>query len=377
MKQNLKRILAIWVVLFITNGSTTLVGQTTNLGTNSGTGGINNVYIGAEAGKVSTANQCVNVGYQSGRSNTTGHSNAFFGHLSGYTNTTGSNNVFLGQTSGFANTTGQANSFVGKAAGYYNTTGQGNSFLGMWAGISNTTGSWNTFLGHKAGYTNLGGYQNLAVGNNSFYSNTSGINNCIIGYAAAYGNTTGTDNTCLGSGAGSSNSTGSFNVFLGRAAGASETGSNKLYIANSNTSTPLIYGEFDNQKMIINGKLGISTSTFPTMVGTANVSTYKLFVKGGILTEELRVRTGWADYVFNDNYKLMPLQEVENFIITNNHLPNVPTEEQILSEGLDVGNIAKIQQEKIEELTLYLIDLNKKLDLQEKKIRELENNINK
>lgn len=109
------------------------------------------------------------------------------------------------------------------------------------------------------------------------------------------------------------------------------------------------------------GRVSIGTENTPTTVGSTNLSAYRLYVKGGILTDELRVATGWADYVFEDDYTLKPLAEVESFINSNGHLPNVPTAQQVASEGISVGEIAKIQQEKIEELTLYIIELNKRL----------------
>lgn len=124
------------------------------------------------------------------------------------------------------------------------------------------------------------------------------------------------------------------------------------------------------------GKVGIGPIVaFPSVAGTVNVSNYKLFVTGGILTEEIRVKTSsggtWADYVFAKDYNLKPLSEVEKFIETNGHLPNVPNANQVKEEGINVGEMAKIQQEKIEELTLYLIEQNKINQSQAKEIEEL------
>jgi hypothetical protein len=98
-------------------------------------------------------------------------------------------------------------------------------------------------VGHYAGVSNTSGYHNLIVGNGSGYSNTTGIENTMLGYMA-----------------GSSNFTGSNNVFLGYQAGYSETGSNKLYIDSSNTSTPLIYGDFSSNYLRFNGTVGINIS---------------------------------------------------------------------------------------------------------------------
>jgi hypothetical protein len=165
-------------------------------------------------------------------------------------------------------------------------------------------------------------------------------------------------------------------VFLGYYAGGQELGSNKLYIANSNTTTPLIYGDFTASKLTFNGKTSIGTANFPDSVGSADISNYKLYVKGGILTEQLRVRTGWADYVFHDHYQLRSLEEVEHFIRNNKHLPNVPSASEIEEQGLNVGDISRIQQEKIEELTLHLIEQNKLLKAQQNAIENLTNEVN-
>ena len=72
----------------------------------------------------------------------------------------------------------------------------------------------------------------------------------------------------------------------------------------------------------------------------------------------MRVRTGWADYVFEDNYKLIPLKEVEEFININNHLPNVPSANEVETQGLGLGEISKVQQEKIFNIFSSLFLLN-------------------
>lgn len=101
-----------------------------------------------------------------------------------------------------------------------------------------------------------------------------------------------------------------------------------------------------------NGNIGI---------GTVNPS-HKLSVNGGIRAKEIRVNTGWADYVFEPNYKLKPLTEVEQFIKENGHLPEIPSAIEIQNKGLDVGAVQTKMMAKIEELTLYLIEANKKIE---------------
>ena len=159
-----------------------------------------------------------------------------------------------------AGTTGSANTFIGRAAGYYNT-GYYNTFLGDLAGYSNTTGNYNTFLGDSAGYFNTTGNFNTFLGDSAGYSNTTGHYNTFLGDYAGVSNTTGNYNTFLGDYAGYSNTTGYRNVFLGYQAGYNETGSDRLYIHNSDSTSPLIYGDFNGRTIQINGSLNIADAS--------------------------------------------------------------------------------------------------------------------
>jgi hypothetical protein len=91
---------------------------------------------------------------------------------------------------------------------------------------------------------------------------------------------------------------------------------------------------------------------------------YKLAVDGKAICTELLVRLvpNWPDYVFNKQYKLRGIDEVENFIKKNNHLPGIPSAKEIESTGVNVGEMQKLQMEKIEELTLYIIELKKEIE---------------
>ncbi len=97
-------------------------------------------------------------------------------------------------------------------------------------------------------------------------------------------------------------------------------------------------------------------------VGTTNPSE-KLAVNGNILAKKVRVSQNWADYVFDPAYLLKPLAEVDNFIQANKHLPGMPSAKEIEAKGLDLGEITKQQQVKIEELTLYAIRQDKNKDV--------------
>lgn len=106
--------------------------------------------------------------------------------------------------------------------------------------------------------------------------------------------------------------------------------------------------------------VGSSTTTIPAG------STYTLAVSGGILTEKVRVATSgtpfWADYVFEPTFKLKSLKEVEQFIKVNKHLPDVPSTSDVTKDGIDLAETQAILLQKIEELTLYIIQQQKEID---------------
>ena len=98
-------------------------------------------------------------------------------------------------------------------------------------------------------------------------------------------------------------------------------------------------------------------------VGTYTPATgYKISIKGKLICEEARVQlsANWPDYVFNKNYKLMPLADLEKSIKKEQHLPDIPAAADMESNGIMLGDMNRRIMEKVEELTLYIIDLNKK-----------------
>lgn len=131
-------------------------------------------------------------------------------------------------------------------------------------------------------------------------------------------------------------------------------------------------GSVDNllPRMQINsdGKVIIGADT---RTGITSPGNYRLYVADGILSEKFKAAiktTGqWSDYVFEDTYKLKPLEEVETFIKVNKHLPDIPSAEQLVKEGgIEVGEMMAKQMAKIEELTLYLIEMKKEIELLKK-----------
>lgn len=261
------------------------------------------------------------------------------------------NTTSYGQSAG---TTGDRNSNFGNMAGAsVNNAGDDNTYIGYRAGRI-AFGDFNVSAGSYAAYYLQSGSRNSFLGATSGFYNASGSDNLFAGFASGYNNKQ-SRNVMIGDGAGSNND-GARNVFVGYYAGANETGNDKLYIDNSSTSTPLVYGNFATKK------IGINTNNLIDQIGTVDISAYSLYVKGGILTEEIHVQPSWADYVFEKDYELMPLTQVANFIEKNGHLPNIPSTEVIEIEGIELGDMTKRQQEKIEELMLYVIKIQREVD---------------
>jgi len=305
-----------------------------------------------------------------------------------------------------------------------------NSIFGLNAGLSLTTGANNTILGRFAGQDLLTGNSNVFLGEQAGSNNTAGSNNVIIGVGAG-------QNSVLGN-----------NVFIGSFAGANETGSQKLYIEGdgSGTSNPLIYGEFDTNKVGINTNqtpgtfqvtnpdsektsmylLPRTTSTedsssvyfaedhnadygmeilydgvgneleiYGHNSGTLNgphllikrdngqvaigddfAAGYRLSVDGKVACEEVLIdmNADWPDYVFQPEYNLRTIEEVEKHIVEKGHLPNVPSAEEVENKGIEVGEMNRILMEKVEELTLYIIEQNKQISDLSTRLSKVEKN---
>ena len=78
----------------------------------------------------------------------------------------------------------------------------------------------------------------------------------------------------------------------------------------------------------------------------------------------------WPDYVFETNYPLLSLKEIESYINSNGHLPNVPSAEEVEKNGVDLGEANKILLQKVEELTLHLIEQNKRIEALENELKK-------
>lgn len=132
-----------------------------------------------------------------------------------------------------------------------------------------------------------------------------------------------------------------------------------------------LYGGFNSNqggiKLGASGPTIFGSSAGNVGIGTTSPGAYRLAVEGRIGAREVEVKTGaWADFVFDPAYKLRPLEEVKAFITANGHLPEVPSEEDMIKNGNNLGKTDAILLQKIEELTLYIIELEQRLKTLEK-----------
>ncbi|GEM_PF-5116696 len=229
------------------------------------------VFIGENAGEDDdlSNNASVFIGYNAGKSNIDGIYNTSIGWGSMENGVSSINNVAVGADVLSFNE-GNGNTGLGAFSMDANTTGNQNTAAGFNSLSSNQSGVYNTAFGASALAQNTTSSYNTAIGTSSLYNNIIGANNTVVGYSAMLSNTAGSYNTIMGYQSGY-NSTGSYNVFLGYQAGFNETGNNLLYIDNSGTSNPLIYGDFSNDLLRINGTLNIDNQyTLPNSDGTAD-----------------------------------------------------------------------------------------------------------
>jgi hypothetical protein len=400
-----------------------------------------NVFIGSSSGSGNiSGHENVFIGAQTGRWNETGNANVFLGRLAGYYNTTGSDNIYIGNRAGALNDTSYSNIFIGNNSGQANKSGLGNVFLGNRTGHENIDGSTNTFLGHESGHYRKTGDQNTFVGAYAGFQMASGYSNVLLGMNAGGSSPGGNDNTMLGTEAGFNNQ-GNGNVFLGRGAGYHEEGSEKLYIQNnsSDSANSLIYGDFANDNLTFNGRVGVNTaSPWTELHVTSRTKTWAKLIVGepdavvgysefagsasGSAGGSIRLGTSadfddvcdywqvsvwgenfqignptnyayfeidndgsiihrgdelYADYVFAKDYDLESIEEHAERMWSDQHLPAVPPVivDNSGAEVVDLGARNKGVLEELEKAHIYIEQLNARLKLQEEMIAELKSKV--
>jgi hypothetical protein len=221
------------------------------------TGAYNTAISYNALGKGTSGNYLIAIGVNSQYNNLSASYNIAIGHTTLFTNSTGDSNLAIGFQVLYNCIDGSANNGLGKGSLFNLTHGGINNAYGAYTLYNLTTGSANCCFGYYSGYT-TNGSNNVYLGNYSGYSSTGSYNVCI-GDDAGRNLQGGNYNTIIGGYAGRDmNATASFNVFIGWNAGGNETGSNLLYIANSATTTPLIYGNFSTPLVRINGRLDVT-----------------------------------------------------------------------------------------------------------------------
>jgi len=302
--------------------------NTISIGTNSGRnadGSENSIFLGYNSGYNNNSNDNVFIGSYSGYNTTDGFANIFLGYKTGYSNQIGENNIFFGDSAGFnnnanynifmgvesgySNDSGEKNICIGDNAGHDNTSGNQTICIGDNAGFSNTSSN-NIFIGTEAGKNTSSATGNTMIGNMAGKENISGAQNTYIGWLAGgqnkqSGNTMigmwagwmsdGERNIYIGAGTGEANSSGNNNIILGYVSGNGSTNSNNILLGNSieggdnqlkididDSSDPLIYGEFDNDFLRINGNLEANGTFFriKTNPGSGAVPTNYVYQGG-------------------------------------------------------------------------------------------------
>lgn len=390
-------------------------------------GGIENIAVGANSlrynssGRTNTA-----VGTNALNLNASGGFNTAIGSNSLRNNTTANYNTAVGNSAMQNTSTGFANASLGSSSMQNNTSGSFNTSFGNSSLFNNTSGSSNTAIGTSALY-NATNNSNVAVGNNSGYDLANGSNNTFMGDSSGLGLTTGSNNLILGAKATSGN--GSYNTVLGANASIAPNKVNSTaigynaYCASSNaivlgsgayvgigSSKPIVNldveGEVLARKRVTLGGYQKDPTTTPTwsidnytnmfrvfrqdniytpgfthfsitndgrvLIGTLDTTRaidYKLVVNGKAICNELRVQntSNWPDFVFDESYSLMPISKLSNYLKINKHLPNIPSAKEVeTNQNVDVGEMQKMLLQKIEELTLYIINLEDRLQKIEK-----------
>jgi hypothetical protein len=229
----------------------------------------NNAFFGRGAGRFNQAvsNQ-VGIGAFAGYHNTTGIDMCAIGNNALTYNETGSRNVAVGSRAGRGTVQGHNKSdctYVGWYSGNENQSGSRNTSLGSYTMYRNQTGADNTMLGYGCGFGASGNSYsyNVGVGKDCLLYLETGEYNVVVGWEAGESMTDGDGNVLIGPRAGQNITTGTYNVCIGynAADGQLTTESHKLWIENTANTPPLIYGEFDNDYVVINDQLGVNLGT--------------------------------------------------------------------------------------------------------------------
>ncbi len=377
------------------NDTTSLLLMVEPIGTSFG------AFYGVDAGRKTVGFYNTILGYAAGQENRAGGSNTFVGEIAGQSNREGNFNAYFGRGTGRLSK-GSENTAIGSEAGALNTLGNNNTFVGRSAGVA-STGSNNVFLGYMAGSSESGsnklyienssanatsallygefdnkylrengrlevlstslsdeaikGIKSFAPGNFSDIPGVYGQNDVDDYYGVGVkgvGGYIGVNGQCNQSG-------GAYYYGVSGTATGTNAGINfGVYGAASGGATNYA-GYFDGDSYV-SGNMGIGTSDYATG--------YKLSVNGKIAAEEILVDLAgsWPDYVFQDDYKLPSLNELKTSIKKEGHLPGMPSAAEVKDNGVLLGDMNKMLLEKVEQLTLYIINQDERIKALEAKV---------
>jgi hypothetical protein len=271
----------------------------------------------------------------------------------------------------FPNTTGNKIALWGDATGGHYGLGIQGSLLQMYSSASNA----DIAFGHGSSSSltermRIKGTGEVGIGTSTPTTAGLVVNRVVGNTNAVFGsNTTGVSiqTSYPGIGFNTYYNGGSIMIASGGAGyiGADPT-TGRIVIANTNANaTAGSFNALQDKMWIANdGTVSMGSSNL-NAENNALAAGYKLKVFGKIISEEVRVqlKTAWPDYVFEKNYKKLSLSELEKFVNENKHLPNIPSAAEVEKEGQHIGEIQRKVLEKIEELSLYIIELKKEMDI--------------
>lgn len=359
-------------------------GRSDNDGSNNGS----SIFLGVNAGSNDdqSDNRNVGVGFNSMSASSIGDRNTATGYFSLTSNTTGTNNTANGYKALQGNVGGFSNTGIGSGSLFTNSSGKYNTAVGSQSLYENLTGDYNTANGFSALNKNLGGAFNTAVGYLTLFSNTGGNYNTAVGNGALTLLAGGSKNVAIGATAGANLISGGTNILIGFDSGGTVTTySDRLYIENSNSDTPLIGGNFAADRVGINRDINDLTNTFEVGGDASKASAGDWLansdrrlkknihsIAGGTALEKISKMNG-VSYEWNDTQTGMPRPEGIQYGFIAQELMEVFPEKVIKDKQgfyqTAYGTYDAFYVQAIKEL-------KQELDKKEARINELESKVN-
>lgn len=393
----------------VSNANNTYVGNNTGL---SNVSGLNNTFLGQSAGYYYKSNRNTIVGSNAGlgdAGNTSGDDNTYLGFNAG-ANSYGTNNTLLGSFAGSGIGSGTSNIFIGKSAGTTTSSGYSNILIGTFARAigpnaasvnnavaigQNATVNKNftiilgdTSVNMQVGIGTLNPTQRLTIkGNFSFVAYNDGMfyknkrflfqdeqENIALGTNHEE-NFEGRGNLLLGVNSRLSTSNLNNSTAIGNDAIVSI--SNGLVLGNQDVFVGVGTSSPTARLEVASGKDGESGLLFTNLKNKNQNQYLSVNQKGEVILQKQRIQISkpdeWSDKVFEQNYPLKSLSEVENFVKVNKHLPNIPSAQEMTDKGIESEKLSVKLLEKIEELTLYMIEMQKENIALKTRLLKLEN----